>query len=131
MNKRFVKFVETILVEAGWFYGRSIKPLVSVWNIKLKSVNNMELFPIAEIILNEFGGIKVIKKEGHSMQSFEIDPTLALGEDDRFMNYSKLLNTKLYPLGEALGGYYFLAVAENGQVFWLMDDIYIIGNNFN
>src|SRR5215204_6050175 len=115
--ERFDKFVETVLIEAGWFYGRSVDAFVSEWNDKLRRINKMEMFSKAESILKEFGGIKVKEKNGYSKQTFEIDPTLALDEDDRFLEFSNILNTQLYPLGEASGGYYFLAIAENGKIF--------------
>ncbi len=131
MDKRFDSFVETVITDAGWFCGRSVNNIVSDWNHKLKSINKTEMFPEAEVILNEFGGIKVKEKRDFSKQTFEIDPTLALGEDDRFIEFSNNIETNLYPLGEAIGGYYFLAVAETGQIFWLMQDIFIIGNTFD
>lgn len=92
---------------------------------------NMEMFRKAETILNEFGGIKIKEKRCFSKQTINIDPTLALGEDDRFVYYSDILKTQLYPLGKTLGGYYFLAIAENGQIFWLLQGVFIMGNSFH
>jgi hypothetical protein len=62
---------------------------------------------------------------------FEIDPLLALGEGDRFSHFSDHVGTNLYPLGEGAGGHYFLAIGEDGRVFLLMEDIKIIGNDFD
>lgn len=131
MSKRFDKFVETVLTDAGWYNGRSVANLVSEWNVKLQRINNMKMFVKAEVALIEFGGLKVKAKEGYSKQTFEIDPTLALGEDDRFDSYSDALKTQLYPLGEVSGGHCFLAVSENGQIFWIMENIFLMGDSFD
>lgn len=129
--KRFDDITENILIQSGWISGRRVDFLVSKWKQEIRSSDHIEMFLEAELILAEFGAIKVEKQKCASSQSFEINPSLAVYEGDRFIEYSNLVGTSLYPLGEAFSGHYFLAVGENGKVFWLAGNIYIIGNCFD
>lgn len=63
-----------------------------------------------------------------SRQSFRIDPALALGEEDRFTDFSRMLGTRLFPLGEA-GHEAFLALGEDGKVYALMLDLWLVGDS--
>jgi hypothetical protein len=129
--KRFDNFVENILIQSGWYYERKEKLLVSNWKSQLLATDNLYMFPKAEEILLEFGGIKIEERENYSKQSFEINPTRVIYEGDRILEYADLLKINLYPLGESFGGYYFLVVSEDGRIYWLMDGIFIMGNNFD
>jgi hypothetical protein len=131
MSERFTWHVESVLIDAGWFKGRRVDSLVSKWSEQVYSIDQIEIFPAAEKILIEFGGISVSRKKFLSKQSFEIDPSSAIDEGDRLEEYSNLIGAKLYPLGEAQSGHFFLTVAEDGRVFWVMQQILMIGYSFD
>ena len=52
-------------------------------------------------------------------------------ESDRFADFVAVLNTKLYPLGEAVGGMCFIVISENEHVYLMMQEIMLIGRNIN
>jgi hypothetical protein len=117
--ERFSNTVELTLKDAGWFAGRNVNDQVREWNSELRS-DGFEVFPEAERVLSEFGGVSVNQEApgvNCAREPFSVVPTLAAGEGDRFREFADYLKTKLYPLGEASGGNYFLAIGENGQVF--------------
>jgi SUKH-3 immunity protein len=131
---RFDIFVEETLMKAGWFPQRRVEADVVKWKTQIKKSDDKDMFSHAEKILYEFGCLKIEQGEfgvNYPRTTFEINPSLAIYESDRFAEYEELLKMNLYPLGEAVGGYYFIAVGENGQVFWLMDNIVLIGENFD
>lgn len=130
--RRFSDTVEQVLIGAGWFHGRNVGSLVSQWEEELRLSDNFEMFATAERALSEFGGLFVNQEgpgETCSREPFRIDPTLAIHEADRFAEFADFLKMKLYPLGEAFGGHGFLAIAENGQVVLLMQDIQSLGES--
>lgn len=129
--ERFSNTVELVLQDAGWFAGRNACEQVREWNRELLS-DGFEIFPEADRVLSEFGGLDVRQDAPGvdcAREPFRVVPTLAAGEADRFGEFAERLKTKLYPLGEASGGSYFLAIGENGQVFLLMEDIRLLGQN--
>ncbi len=90
------------------------------------------MFDAARHALTEFGGLKV-DVDGPGVDfakgSFQLDPSLAIGEEDRFDVFEKRLASRLYPLGEAYGGHTFLAIDDQGSVFLLMGDVRRIGRS--
>jgi SUKH-3 immunity protein of toxin-antitoxin system len=125
--KRFSSDADQLLREAGWYPGREMKGEVAEWaHVLEQEGRGFPLFDAAERALLEFGGLQ-IKQSGPGIDvaraPFVLDPLLALGEDDRFFGYSRQIGVRLYPLGEAWGGHSFLAIAEDGRVFLLMDEI--------
>lgn len=84
------------------------------------------MFPAAAEALSEFCGITIRQSAAGkecARESFSFDPALCVGERDRFASFEELLGCRLYPLGEAVGGRTFMAVAEDGRVFLLMEDL--------
>lgn len=63
--------------------------------------------------------------------SFDLHPPLAMGEEDRFRQYEETVSSSLYPLGEASGGHVFLAVAEDGRVFAIMDNLWHVADSID
>ena len=129
--ERFSNKVELTLRDAGWFQGRNVPDQVEEWTRELSS-DGFEIFPEAERVLSEFGGLNVHQDApgvNCAREPFRVAPTLAAGESDRFGEFAEYLKTTLYPLGEASGGHYFLAIGKNGQVFLLMQDIRLLGQN--
>ena len=134
MQYRFEPSVAEVLVKSGWFSGRSVETLVKHWKIELMKSDSLQMFPAAEKALLEFGGIKCSQRtmgKDLPVKSFEVNPSLAVYEEDRLEEFSSELGIEFYPLGEASGGYYFLAIAEDGKVYWLMENLFLIGKNFD
>ena len=133
MNRFSAKAEET-LKRVGWFPGRQVPDSVASWKEILLDSDALTMFASAERVLLEFGGLKSMEQgEGVtcSREPFEIDPTLATYENEKFKEFSILVNTRLYPLGEAVGGLYYLAIGENDRVYMLMEDIRLVGNNMD
>ena len=133
MTKRFSAQTEATLREAGWYPGRKVHDLVASWKTS-EMLLEFEMFVIAENILLEFGGLCVDVHgpgENWTCEPFEIDPTLAAYENDRFSDLSNIVNAKLYPLGEAVNGQYFWAVGENEHIYLAMDDVQLLGANID
>jgi hypothetical protein len=130
----FSEFTEAVLRKSGWFPERSVRNAVLRWDLELQQ-DNFQIFPEAEKILTQFGGIKIEKHKSRTKSSrflpMLLDPTMALGENDRFTEFADLLGNKLYPLGEFIEVHYYLAVSEDGRIFSLMSDLLLIGKNFN
>jgi hypothetical protein len=129
---RFSPQAEDILRRAGWYPGRQVPDLVALWRKSVSESDGVDMFPGAEKALLEFGGLK-LDEQGPgvtcSREPFNLDPTLAMYEHDRFEDFISALNTNLYPLGEAVGGSCFIAIAENGNVYLLMQELMLIGQS--
>ena len=126
---RFTRQSERVLRKAGWYPGRQVPELVSMWK-NHPSIADLEMFETAERFLLEFGGITVTQSGpgvNLARSPFKIDPTLAAYQSDLFKEFGRMVDTWLYPLGEAEGGYYFLAIGENGRVYYVMQDIVLAG----
>ncbi|WP_405437555.1 SUKH-3 domain-containing protein [Streptomyces avidinii] len=113
------------LRRAGWFPGRQVD--VAPWR------NSMQGFPMhvaAEEFLREFGGIRVqVSGPGVTCMRipFEIDPELALGEEDRFLEISRRFDCSLFPVGMKDSGDFFLCIDEDGTVYGLMNWLFLLG----
>lgn len=64
-------------------------------------------------------------------ESFALIPTHAIGEADRFQAHADSIGTILFPLGEAVCGHVFLAIAPDGRVFALMEDLWFAGETID
>lgn len=127
---RFSPQAEETLRQAGWYPRRQVPAMVASWKKTLMLSDGIEMFSTAERVLLEFGGLR-IDQQGPGVSSarepFTFDPPCAIHEGDRFTDFSTVLRTRLYPLGEASGGYYFWAIGESGDVYLLMDDLRLLG----
>jgi hypothetical protein len=132
MATRFSDAVLRVLEGAGWYPGRHVDPLVVGWRAELDDRGGFVMFPAAEGALLEFGGIAV-RQSGAGVEcareSFDLVPTLAVGEEDRFAEAEARVDAKLYPLGEYASGHYFIAIAVNGSMFLVMDDIWKLSDD--
>ena len=93
-------------------------------------VADLEMFETAERFLLEFGGITVPQSGpgvNLARSPFKIDPTVAVYQSDLFKEFGRMVDTRLYPLGEAAHGWYYLAIGENGRVYYVMEDIMLAG----
>lgn len=50
-------------------------------------------------------------------EPFELNPALALGEGDRFSEWTDCLGRRLFPLGELDHGRCFLGIDERSEVY--------------
>ena len=127
---RFSRQAEHALKRAGWYPGRQVPELVSMWK-NHPFIADLEMFETAERFLLEFGGITVTQSgpgETLARSPFKIDPTVAYYESDLFKKFGRMVDTRLYPLGEAAHRWYYLAIGENGRVYYVMEDIVLAGH---
>ena len=111
---RFSEEVESSLRIAGWQPGRQVD-LVH-WRA---AIPGFSWHAAAEVFLREFGGLRVdLEGPGiaRARESFEFDPELAVGEEERFSELSKLFGRNLFPLGALGNGDFFLAMAAAGGI---------------
>ncbi|MGW2581219.1 SUKH-3 domain-containing protein [Streptomyces virginiae] len=113
--------VEAVLRGAGWCPGRRVG--TAGWWERLEA-DGFRGHPAAEAFLREFGGLTV----GHggpgitrAREAFELDPLLALGEDDRFGGWGEAIGRQLFPLGELDHGHAFLGLDERGELYAVAD----------
>jgi hypothetical protein len=127
MNERFLPETTAMLREAGWFPGRDVSN-------DLQLPPDFTLFPAALAVLKEFGLLHV-GQGGPGVEmartTLDLDPMLAIYENDTFSDYEKDIQAKLYPLGEAEHGHAFLAIDERGQVYLLFGKVYWISETFD
>jgi hypothetical protein len=130
---RFTAETERVLRAAGWSPGRQVpEEQVREWAQQLG--DGFALSEPAATALREFGGLDVDQSgpgEAWARERFELDPALAVGEEDRFQLYTDEYGMALYPLGEAYGSYYFLAIDPAGRTYLVMDDIKLIADSFD
>jgi len=130
----YSEMVREALDAAGWFPGRVMPAQAREWIRELDRPDGFQVFAAAERVLTEFGGLH-IRAMGPGVEaarmSIEVDPTLAFGEEDRFEACAMRLNRRLYPLGEVEGGHAFVAIAEDGRVYLLMDEPLAVVGSFD
>jgi SUKH-3 immunity protein len=125
---RFSRETEAMLREGGWFPGRDVTNI-----LKLPEGFAIARHPHAHAILKEFAYLEI----GHSrpgiavaQSTIHFDPMLALGEDDRLADYTRVMHRHFYPLGMVDGGYYHLTIDEVGWVFLMMDHCWFVDTTF-
>jgi hypothetical protein len=129
---RFPDEVSEVLRAAGWAPGRRVSDeQLQDWSAQLEGFVMSEA---AAQALREFGGLSVDQR-GPGLEcaraAFEIDPVLALYENDRFDLYRDEYGVELFPLGEAAGSHYFLAIDPAGRTYLVMDDILVLAESFD
>ncbi|MER7756714.1 SUKH-3 domain-containing protein [Kitasatospora sp. NPDC097643] len=109
--------VEETLRAAGWRPGRRVP--VQPWRELLEASGLVRMHEAAELFLSEFGGLDVrISGPGINVAKarFHFDPELALGEEDRFADWSATLGRDIFPIGELDEGRFFLGIDEDGEI---------------
>jgi hypothetical protein len=132
-SERWDEFVRATLTAAGWFSGKDQSARIRDWTFELQG-EGFTLFPAAERALREFGGLRVeVAGPGRecARSSFEVKPSLALGERDRFAAFEHTIGKRLFPLGEIEKGHAFLAIDEDGALYTLMDEGFLLGNDID
>jgi hypothetical protein len=123
--------IHQILADAGWRAERADDLVLETWKARLTSPYFV-MFPAAERALREFGGLRVIQRgPGMNMprDTFDLDPALAFGEEERFERFGNVIGQQLFPLGEGGAGHYFLGIAEDGRVFAIAETIDLVGGS--
>src|ERR1700733_5253969 len=119
---------EQVLRTLGWFPGRH-DDRVNGWEDELTAKGGFLMHDAARAFLREFGGLALRKKPlrpGYKALVFNIDPTVAIGENDRFDAASIEAGDTLYPVGEAVNGHEFSAVEAKGDIYLVMDMVHHI-----
>lgn len=125
---------EDLLRKSGWFEGRDVSLDVEAWHRILGVNDGFVLTESAARALREFGGLRVDAAGAgvdRARASFELTPTLAWGESDRFATSEAILGESLYPLGEMEHGHAFLAITRSGRVFAIGERTYSIGSSIH
>lgn len=113
--------VERVLRAAGWHPGRSHD--TTPWREQLEA-DGFRMHPAAEEFLREFGGLTFGPGDlgiTRAREAFELDPLLALGEDDRFGEWGEEIGRHLFPLGDLGHGHVFLGLDEQGELYVVMN----------
>ncbi|MFD9565095.1 SUKH-3 domain-containing protein [Streptomyces sp. NPDC059994] len=112
---------EAVLRGAGWYPGRSVD--TTAWRVRLEA-DGFRIHAAAEEFLREFGGLMTAGGGSgitRAREPFELDPLLALGEDDRFGEWGEEIARCLFPLGELDHGHAFLGMDEQGELYVVAD----------
>lgn len=121
MMARFSQETEKVLRSSGWKDGRLVD--VSRWRSHFEA-NGIAMHDAAERFLSEFGGITV-KAKGpgitRAREPFELNPLLAEGEEERFLEWGEEIGASLFPLGELDDGRYFLGIDEESRIYIVID----------
>lgn len=121
---------ERVLRSLGWFPGRC-DDRVDGWERQLAAQGNFVMHPAARSFLHEFGGLarrKTVPPAARAF-TFDIDPTLASWEKDRFDTASFEVEDALYPAGEAINGHEFIAIGTDGHVYLVMDMVHHLASD--
>ena len=119
-----------VLTTAGWSPERSAD--VSEWLANLVR-DGTAVFPQAETILRQFGGLHVDHAGfgGPSAQDFDVNPAHWYGMRDEVEEIERVLDTRVCPLGETSGAA-MLALLEDGRVIAERDgDVVLLGQNWS
>jgi hypothetical protein len=128
--------VVEVLVRAGWKPGQPCSAMqLERWRMDLAGGEpEFVMFPAARDALARYGGLTV-DEVGRGLEiareRFTTSPVTAIGEEDRFAKYGQIVGRRLYPIGEAGGGLYFLGIAEDGAVFAVGDFITELGSDID
>jgi hypothetical protein len=108
-----------LLRRGGWFEGRTSSEF-------LIGAPHLDLFPKAEEVLREFGGLH-LGECGPGIEcatsDVEIDPNLTVHLASDLAQFAASKKLKLYPLAEVHRGHGFLIIDEHGRVYLLSDDL--------
>jgi SUKH-3 immunity protein len=121
---------ERVLISAGWQPGRKVD--TGKWRERLGASGDVTMHEAAERFLAEFGGLTFAHGGAgvsRAREPFELNPLLALGEEERFAEWGDLIGKSLFPLGELDEGRYFLGIDEDGAVYLVADWLACFGAN--
>jgi hypothetical protein len=126
MNNRFPKLVIEELQGAGWTPGRIAYSFV-------KLLSDFRIFPAAESVLNEFGGLKIgacgtgVER---ATSQLVIQPDLAEGLS-KHCGQVTAQGARLFPLGEIDYGHATILIDEHGNVYMFFDQLEFLAPSFD
>ncbi|MEU9202900.1 SUKH-3 domain-containing protein [Streptomyces sp. NPDC048332] len=109
---------EETLRAAGWKPGRRVP--IQQWREMLEATGLVRMHKAAERFLTEFGGLDVqISGPGITCARtpFTFDPEHAVGEEDRFADWSSTVGRDIFPIGELDEGRFFLGIDETSEIY--------------
>ncbi|MFG2813696.1 SUKH-3 domain-containing protein [Streptomyces sp. NPDC048410] len=109
--------VVEVLEASGWVPGRRVD--TDGWRAMFEP-HGLAMHDAAAAFLREFGGLTVrVSGPGITCARtpFELDPELARGEEDRFLDWGESIGRRLFPLGELDHGRFFLAIDEAAEIY--------------
>jgi hypothetical protein len=101
--------VAAILARAGWYEGRDVP-------LPLLAPDGLTLFPVAEAVLREFGGLRLGECGAgvdFATSDVVIEPGLAVNLKAELDEYGRPLGTRLFPLGEVHRGHGYLVILSD------------------
>lgn len=116
------------LARAGWSPTYDMGEAIGAWCEKLGP--GFTPSRAAESAMRRFGGISVdVRGSGKACArtSFRVDPVEAWGEEDRSARFAP--PGELFPLGIAGDGHAFIAIATDGRIYLVMDEIQLLGGS--
>ena len=126
MAQRFPDAVLAILKRGGW----PDRQTTTLYSIPYGFV----LFPAADAVLSDFGGYR-FGENGAGVTcakcDVNIDPLLAEHIAEEVAGHSARLGIKLFPVGVARNGDFFILVDERSGVYLLFDDIIKVAETFD
>ena len=132
--RRFSSETEQLLKSAGWYEGRSVPALVESWQRELERADGFKLSQTARQVLVEFGGLHILS-EGAGVacarSDLDVNPSLAMLEEDRFLSFDCLKGKEVFPLGEAIVGHVFVAIDESCNVYLVMEEVRHVSSSFD
>lgn len=110
---------EAVLRRSGWSPEREVD--ISEWVERLRSDGD-DVFPLAEAILRNFGGMRLEHQGfgGVSVHDIDVNPLHWYGERDRLEGIEQITGSRACPLGETFGAA-MLAVLEDGRIVTDLD----------
>ncbi|WP_422753326.1 SUKH-3 domain-containing protein [Micromonospora sp. WMMD708] len=109
------------LLNAGWISGRQVD--IGRWQ-SLFAHAGLPMHSAANSFLSEFGGLTFPYAGGgisRSRASVELDPLLAIDEEDLFLEWGQLVGRRIFPLGELDDGRYFVGIDESSSIYLVAD----------
>lgn len=112
---------EKALSKVGWQLGREVD--TSLWQRAFEGAG-VHMHRAAKEFLEEFGGLAMPERGPgvtRARSSFNLDPMLCQGEEDRFADWGEEVGELIFPVGELDEGRFFLGVGESGELYLVAD----------
>ena len=126
MLNEFSEEAKVILRKTGWFEGRKVAQAVP-------TLINLELFPKAQEVLSEFGGLHIGDcgpGVDCATSDVNISPDLCVHLAQELKERSKGIGRKLFPLGDVHRGNGYLVIDEDGKTYLLSDALVLHAQTF-
>lgn len=129
MKRDWTTETTELLRNAGWYAGRSQTKRAIEWQSELETPSGFRMSQRAREALEEFGGL-CVESKGPGIYcargGFNFNPSLAVGEEDRFSEAPEL---DVFPLGEIYDGHAFAGIGPSGRVYLIGDFVEVIAED--